>query len=392
MLVGCSATQPRVVRYGEWDCRGRGIGAARWDASTRTVAIARPLAQPPPPPRTDAAEDLPFYPECDWHPVPAEQSEILRFAENGTPLGRSVLPFPGFPVAFDDAGNVYLAGQQLMIVSSQGRLLWKAPLHDGRGAGKGLASLLVNDSGPLIAFLDEDACATRHASPDLCDERGDSRHFSFFERGRFRSGRWPIDLPVSDPLTTADGGMRGGARVNAAAVERLIAQRGPGVSGSAAAANAAGEIVLVGSFWRELALRGFAPKFIGDGEGLFIARFDAQGRPQWLQSFALPPGGRAWWRAAGISDDDRITVTGELSGEIDFGGGAIRASSHRELEHGTQFVLVLDQDGDHEFSTNVGFSTLLEPVFTADGEVILLRWALLPNTCACAALVERWTY
>lgn len=77
-----------------------------------------------------------------------------------------------------------------------------------------------------------------------------------------------------------------------------------------------------------------------------IARFAATGEVVWSRSFA----GRAWIDVITVDPFHNVVFGGELSTEVDFGGGPLPLLENSDAaEHG--FVVELSASGDHVFST-----------------------------------------
>ena len=96
--------------------------------------------------------------------------------------------------------------------------------------------------------------------------------------------------------------------------------------------NAAGEVVLTGSFGAQIDFGGGALTSAGDHD-VFVARFDADGEHVWSQRFGdagYQNGVAAIWSPAG-----QLALAGEFYGTVDFGGGPLV-----EAGNGDAFVVM----------------------------------------------------
>ena len=116
----------------------------------------------------------------------------------------------------------------------------------------------------------------------------------------------------------------------------------------AVATTASGDIVITGAISDDLDFGGGA--LLGTNDDVFVAAFDAAGAHLWSKRFP----GSATDQGEGIAVDSggNVLLTGQFSGNINFGGGLLTSAGVNDV-----FAATLDSSGNHVWSKRFG-STL----------------------------------
>jgi hypothetical protein len=85
---------------------------------------------------------------------------------------------------------------------------------------------------------------------------------------------------------------------------------------------------------------GTGPLTAAGGHDVFVASFDAAGKPRWSKRFGDGADQRA--RGLSVSSEGLVAITGSLEGSVDFGGGAFSSTGKSDA-----FVAVFDSAGQH---------------------------------------------
>jgi hypothetical protein len=107
-----------------------------------------------------------------------------------------------------------------------------------------------------------------------------------------------------------------------------------------------GNVVMTGTFEDAMTFEGVTHTGLGY-EDIFVARFDADGNYLWSHGYSNDEDKDTWDIATDYMEN--IFLTGEMNGDMDFGGGSIPESGG-----GDAFILELDAGGNHVWSQSFG--------------------------------------
>jgi hypothetical protein len=116
--------------------------------------------------------------------------------------------------------------------------------------------------------------------------------------------------------------------------------------GAGIAVDGAGDLIVTGSFFGTADFGGGALVSAGDSD-VFLVKLDANGGHLWSKSFGGPADQLPM--SIAVDDSKSIVLTGEFSGALDFGGGALVSTGF-----GDAFVAKLDANGGHLWSKSFG--------------------------------------
>ena len=124
-------------------------------------------------------------------------------------------------------------------------------------------------------------------------------------------------------------------------------ERGSGYCGARSVATDREGNIVLAGDFQGTVSFGGSPLESGDGYDVFVAKFDAQGRHVWSRRF----GGADRDLASGLSLDHvgNVFLTGEFRNKVDFGGGPLISAGDVDI-----FVVKLDQNGEHLYSKGFG--------------------------------------
>ncbi|MGM0558980.1 MAG: DUF4215 domain-containing protein [Myxococcota bacterium] len=147
-------------------------------------------------------------------------------------------------------------------------------------------------------------------------------------------------------------------------VSRSTFGDGAGVTGSDIGVDADGNTYIVGSFGESVDFGGGQLDTTGRTD-VFLMKLDASGQHVWSKGF----GGAEFDRGSEIAVGSNVTVVGSVTGDVDFGGGAVSSNGGRDI-----FVAQFDEDGSHRWSTTLGGAETdqlarVEP--TPDGDLLV---------------------
>lgn len=112
------------------------------------------------------------------------------------------------------------------------------------------------------------------------------------------------------------------------------------------AAAATGRVVVVGRFTGALTIGGERLESAG-GSDVFVASFDADGRPLWSRRFG--DGFDQQARAVAMDEHGNAVVVGDFAGTLDLGGEPLESAGDLDV-----FVVSLDALGGHRWSKRFG--------------------------------------
>ncbi len=112
------------------------------------------------------------------------------------------------------------------------------------------------------------------------------------------------------------------------------------------ATDASGNVFMTGAFWYSIDF-GSGPLTSAGDEDIFLAKYDASGKPLWSKRF-----GSTWWdegNSLATDADGNIYVTGYFFGSVDFGGGPLTGPVSQDI-----FLAKFDTNGNHLWSKRFG--------------------------------------
>lgn len=118
--------------------------------------------------------------------------------------------------------------------------------------------------------------------------------------------------------------------------------------GESIAVTADGEVVVCGTFWKQITVGGEAVKGTGQAN-TFVAKLDASGSKKWLKAFGST--GRAAVLGKGVAtfSDGSVYVLTGLESTVDYGGGPLISAGGTDVA-----VVKLDAGGGHVWSKRFG--------------------------------------
>lgn len=117
--------------------------------------------------------------------------------------------------------------------------------------------------------------------------------------------------------------------------------------GHAVAVDAAGNVVVAGSFTGTVDFGGGALVSDDGSADIFVAKFSASGTHTWSRRFG--DGGTDLCRFVAVDASGNVFAIGEFEGAVDFGGGARASAGGSDA-----FVAMFDADGTHRWSRRLG--------------------------------------
>ncbi|HRI63562.1 MAG TPA: hypothetical protein PK156_04975 [Polyangium sp.] len=142
---------------------------------------------------------------------------------------------------------------------------------------------------------------------------------------------------------------------------------GSSQNGQGVAADAAGNVVIVGYFAGTVNLGGGAMTSVGSND-IFVAKFDGAGNHLWSKSVGNTTDQRG--QTVAIDAAGNIYVAGWFSGSINFGGGTLTSVGLDDL-----FLVKLDANGNHVWSKRFGAASserFAEIAVDAGGNVVMV--------------------
>lgn len=127
----------------------------------------------------------------------------------------------------------------------------------------------------------------------------------------------------------------------------------------AVAVDAAGDVVLVGSYKAAIDFGGGPLPSSGERNRTFVAKLGPHGEHRWSHGFGP---GDAWASSVAVDADGQVVVAGGLMGSVDFGGGLLSTAGNFNA-----FVAKLTPDGAHVFSTVFGVNAYTKATGVAVG-------------------------
>ena len=153
------------------------------------------------------------------------------------------------------------------------------------------------------------------------------------------NGTFDFGLPNSRTLSSTSWEALALAKLGAGSFNHVWSRQvGTTVAEPRLATDASGNLVVAGSFSGSLDIT--SPPLTSSGSAAFVARLDTTGATAWANRYENV---RVLSLATGA--DGSIYLAGQVSGEVDLGGGAIAYSGTQDA-----FIAHLSADGEHIFS------------------------------------------